>query len=409
VAEDPRDPTDVDVVHQPSLPSLELPEYHGRQPVGMKTSVNGAGNRISRPHSIGDRVVAVIELKVKTAGHEETDDGLVYAEKHKVVDFFEVQGDPGARLLSAVRNAYRTADDAKSGREPLPDLGTAGVTDASGVALTPSELAELAGLDPVRAMLDDDATPVVVLYSDGARELWPDDFDAGAPRPTAGEKFDAPGEGPAAYVYVEKLLHAETGETVAEWTPEQEDARLLELEEEQAAEEARAEGRTTPDDVDGEPIGQEVDEEAPLDDWEIAGEEVDDLEDIEDGDTVEDFDEGLEPMASPELPEETDDDEDQGADVVDFPGAAAKLAAELDEPDDVDFALIDRKITEIVPELDHIGDLRQARRLVEAEKRGRGRGLKPRSSLLDALHARVAELEAEQAMADGPDDDGEAF
>lgn len=407
MAEDPRDPTDVDVAHQPSLPSLELPEYHGRQPVGMKTSVNGAGNRISRPHSIGDRVVAVIELKVKTAGHEETDDGLVYAEKHKVVDFFEVQGDPGARLLSAVRNAYRTADDAKSGREPLPDLGTAGVTDASGVALTPSELAELAGLDPVRAMLDDDATPVVVLYSDGARELWPDDFDGGAPRPTAGEKFDAPGDGPADYVYVEKLLHAETGETVAEWTPEQEDARLLELEEQQAAEEARAES-STPDDVDGTTIPQEVDEEAPLDDWEIAGEEVDDLEDLEDGDTVEDFDEGLEPMASPEpeLPE--DDDDDQGADVVDFPGAAAKLAAELAEPDDTDYALVDRKVPEVVAGLAHIGDLNQARRLVEAEKRGRGRGLKPRSSLLDALHARVAELEAEQAMADGPDD-GEAF
>lgn len=408
MAEDPRDPTDVDVAHQPSLPSLELPEYHGRQPVGMKTSVNGAGNRISRPHSIGDRVVAVIELKVKTAGHEETDDGLVYAEKHKVVDFFEVEGDPGARLLSAVRNAYRSADDAKSGREPLPDLGTAGVTDASGVALTPSELAEIAGLDPVRAMLDNDATPVVVLYSDGARELWPDDFDGDAPRPTAGEKFDAPGDGPAAYVYVEKLLHAETGETVAEWTPEQEDARLLELEDQLAAEEARAES-STPDDVDGTTIPQEVDEEAPLDDWEIAGEEVDDLEDIADGDTVEDFDEGLEPMATaePELPEETDD-EDQGAGVVDFPGAAAKLAAELAEPNDDDFRLVDRKIPEIVDELHRVGDLNQARRLVEAEKRGRGRGLQPRKTLLDALHARVAELEAEQAMADGPDD-GEAF
>jgi hypothetical protein len=78
--ENPPAPTDsVDVIVQPTLPTLELPEYHGRKAVGMKTSVNGAGNRISRSHEIGERVVLVLETKVRKAGHEETDDGLVYA------------------------------------------------------------------------------------------------------------------------------------------------------------------------------------------------------------------------------------------------------------------------------------------------------------------------------------------
>jgi hypothetical protein len=32
---------------------LELPDYHGQNPVRMKSAVNGAGNRILRPHAIG--------------------------------------------------------------------------------------------------------------------------------------------------------------------------------------------------------------------------------------------------------------------------------------------------------------------------------------------------------------------
>lgn len=240
---------EVGITHQPALPELELPEYHGRKPVGMKTSVNGAGNRLSRAHDIDDRVVLVIEARVKKAGHESTDDGLLYAESLKVVDLFEIQGDAGRRLLSGVRQAYRTADDQGKGRKALPittidpETGLEVVTDGSGVVLTPADLAEIRG-EPLAAMTDDRMTPVVVVFSDGLRNIWPDEFDTDTARPSAGDRFEA--EDPeAAQVHVAKLLNAETGETIEEWTDEQENARLLEMETELGQAEARADREAT--------------------------------------------------------------------------------------------------------------------------------------------------------------------
>ncbi len=198
---------EVEVVAQPTLPTLELPPYHGRNPKGMRTSLTGAGSRITRSHGIGDRVVLVVEAKVRSAGHVDTDDGLIYEEKLKVLDLYELDRDPGARLLSTVRSAYRTADDALNGKVAAAhggvDLTDVGYTDASGVVLTPKEIAALRG-DPVRALITEELTPAVVEWSDGSRELWPDDFAKDAPRPTVG---DMRGD-----VHVEALLHHETGE-----------------------------------------------------------------------------------------------------------------------------------------------------------------------------------------------------
>lgn len=356
----PTDEVDVTTREQ-TLPTLELPEYHGRSPVGMKTSLNGAGNRVTREHSIGDRVVLVIEAKVKKAGHEETDDGLIYAEVLKVIDLFEIQGDPGRRLISAVRQSYRTADDEANGREPLPDLGAAGITDASGVALTPAELGELRG-DPVRAMLDDSKTPVVVVYSDGARELWPDDFGADAPRPNPGERFEAADD---VEVHVREILHGETGETLEVWTDEQEDAYLLELEERLAAEERAEEAEEELDEGDDlDAAAEKAFEEAPL-----PGE-----------DEVPD---NVTPIGTP----------------------GAELAAELNEPDDDDFAFVDRKIDELEEALVPVGDEKRLERLLEAEKRGRGRGLKPRAGALSAIEARLSDAEKAASMIDRPEED----
>lgn len=370
---DDRAPTDVDVSIQPTLPTLELPDYHGRKPVGMKTSVNGAGTRITRGHSIDDRIVFVVEAEVKKAGHEQTDDGLVYSEVLKVMDLFEIGGEPGKRLLSAVRVSYRTADDQREGRTSIPELETAGVTDSSGVVLTEAELAELRG-DPVRAMLSDSMTPVVVLYSDGARELWPDDFDANAPRPHVGERFETEDEGPVAYVYVEKLLHAETGETLAEWTREEEEARLLELEQRTEAEEKAV---AATDKVRSEVLGDRV-VDRPVPD-ELGTEP---LLPGEQG-----YAEGLEPLADPDV--RFEDDEDGFADVVnvDFPP----------EPSTEDFAFVDREISEVKTLLAEVTDLPEARRILEAEKRGRGRGLKTRKGAVDLILGRIAELEKEPA------------
>ena len=382
-------PTDqVDVTNAPSLPGLELPEYHGRRAVGMKTSVNGAGNRISRSHEIGERVVLVLETKVRKAGHEETDDGLVYAETLKVVDLFEVQGEPGKRLLSTVRQAYREADDERLGRTPLPlEDGVEVTTAADGTVLTPAELAELRG-DPAAALTDERLSPVVVVYSDGARELWPDDFETGAARPKAGDRFELEGEeGPAAYVYAKEILHAETGERLEVWTDEQENDRLLELErseeeKERAAtvtERARTEVRPRPDDERVEILDDLTDPDVILDDLPEEPEFHDgNPEDFDPPlpDEPEGFDAGLEPLEPKE----------ELADVVEgnFPA----------EPTPDDYAFVDRQIDELPDLLEQVSDLDEARRILEAEKRGRGRNLKTRKGAVDLILRRIAELEA---------------
>lgn len=325
----------VDLTVQPTLPTLELPEYRGRKPIGMKTSINGAGNRVSRPHGIDDRVVLVLEAEVKRAGHEKTDGGLVYAEVLKVRDLFEISGDVGLRLLSTVRQQYRVAEDDREGRQPMP--GVAGWTDESGTVVSPEELAELRG-DPARAMGDERVTPVVVLFSDGARQLWPEEFDAGEARPVVGDRYadERFGGGPASYVYVAKLLHADTGETLEEWTDAQEEVRSSLA----SWSSIRREPVTSPR------TGSSPRESTPA---EIA---------------------------------RAGDAPDEGfADVVAFTGPTADH-----------YKFIDRNAPDIKIDLPGITDRDYLMRLIKAEENGRGRGLKPRKGVLDMIGRRSAEL-----------------
>ena len=321
-------PDVADVVHQPTLPALELPEYHGRAPVGMKTAVSGAGNRVTRPHGIGDRVVLVIEAKVKKAGYEETDDGLVYAETLKVVDLFELDRDPGARLISTVRSAYRTAEDSIKGRAAIPDLGDVGYTDANGVVLTPKEVAALRG-DPVRVLVTEGLTPAVVVFDDGHRDLWPDDYDKDEPRPFVGQTYHP---GTKDEISVVELLHHVTGERL-EIPPEV--VELIEVLDD-AAEADEVAGWDDADPFDSEPF--EVDE-------------------------------------TPEAPA--------------LPGEEA-LADEL--PNAAAFEFVDCTIPELRAKLAEVADPVLLRRFLNAEKQGRGRALKYRQGALDAIHARLAEV-----------------
>lgn len=346
------------VIHQPTLPTMELPDYHGRKPVGMKTALAGAGTRVTRPHTIGDRIVLVIEARVKSASHEDTNDGLVYSEKLKVLDLFELDPGQGSRLISTVRSLYRTGEDAIKGRRPIPDLGDTGYTDASGVVLTPAEVAELRG-DPIRAILSPELTPAVVVYDDGARDLWPDDYPKDAPRPKIGEKY-LTDNGDA---IVTELLHHETGEKLAEAgadvvpspAPElDENPEVPQPEQEPPLEPARAHLAAVPDLPD--PAAPETDPYAgdlgdDADGWETA--------------------EPLRPLTAEE--EET-----------------ARIEALL--PTSADFAFVDCQIPELLGKLAAVTDLASARRIELAEKQGRGRGLKARAGAMTAIGKRVAEL-----------------
>jgi len=339
-----------EVEHQPTLPDLELPDYHGRSPIGMRTALTGAGNRVARAHGIGDRVVLVIEAKVKKAGHEDTDDGLVYVETHKVVDLFELDRDPGARLLSHLRSQYRQAKDAADGKVPIDGLRDEGWTDANGVVLTAQELAERRG-DPVALLGAQDATPAVVVYENGDRALWPDEYARDFPRPRAGDIHEGRD--------VVELLHHETGEIL-------EDLR-----------------RPTPieDIVDVEILEADApDEEAEP----FPAGEVEPYEkaDTPEPDYVEDEDGFAMPVAPYEKPE-------QPAEAPPLPGEEV-LA--LREPNDLDVAFVDTTVPLLVAKLADVDDVARLWRLAEAEKQGRGRGLQARKGALDALYARLAEL-----------------
>lgn len=340
------------VIHQPTLPTLELPDYHGRKPVGMKTALAGAGTRVTRPHTIGDRVVLVIEAKVKAGGHEDTDDGIVWVEKLRVVDLFELDPAQGSRLISTVRSLYRTADDAVKGRRPLPDLGETGYTDGSGVVLTPAEVAELRG-DPVRAILSPELTPAVVVYDDGARDLWPDDYPKDAPRPKIGDKYLTE-NGDA---LVTELLHHETGEALEETFTPTDLAPFVEAIEQDLRDIAKASAPhlaavpDLPPAADEDPYSGDLGDAA--DGWETA--------------------EPLRPLTAEE--EET-----------------RRIEATL--PTSADFAFVDVQISELLGKLAAVTDLDHARRIEKAERQGRGRGLKPRAGAMTAIGKRLAELEA---------------
>lgn len=345
------DPDDDTVVthQQPTLPAFELPDYHGRTPVGMRTSLAGAGTRVTRAHTIGDRVVLVIEARVKNAAHEETDDGLVYSEKLKVLDLFELEPVQGSRLLTTIRSIYRTGEDKARGRAPLSGLGDVGYTDASGVVLTPDEIAELRG-DPVRALLAPELTPAVVVYDSGARDLWPDDYPKDAPRPRVGQTvFTETGD-----AVVAKLLNHETGEeldVVAEAESFEQAEALLEQ-------------HTPADDGDPDPFP---------------------------------------PAAEvPELPEPDPfagslDDDAAGWEDPD-PATAERLAAEADNvgglPTDRDLALLDAPARDVLAEIAACTDPGQLARMLTGERSGRGKKKAQRPAVVKALVARIAELGA---------------
>lgn len=312
---------------QEALPGIgELPEYHGKQPVGMRTTLAGAGNRVAAPHTIGDRVVLVVEARVKAAGHKDTDGGLLYVETLKVADVFELGNDEGARLLATMRSLHR--HDATT--SPLPTLGDVGYTDASGVVLTPDELAALRG-DPVRAILSPELTPVVVVYEDGSRDGWPDDYAKDCPRPKAGERWTTDrGE-----LLVMQILHHETGEAL-EVAP---DAVFV----------------TQPPEPEDEPSAEVI----AFPNSRPAPGDVPDLPD------------------QWETPDRRDPEE---------------IAADDLLPTKADLDAVNVPLTKLGEVLAGVTDRAHALRLVKAEQQGRGIAAKPRAKAVAMLEAHAAKL-----------------
>ncbi len=220
------------IVAQPTLPGLELPAHFGRDPVTQTTKINGAGARFLGQHETGTRVIFLVEARCRAAGPftVNADGALDYAETHTITDLFELPGASGPRLLSTLRQVHRT-DETGEAREAHEDADR--FTDDEGVLLSAGEVQALRE-DPFSALLEPRLSPVVIRYSDGARELWPEEFDANAPRPVAGDYFaNEAGD----RVFVSELLDAVTGEAIETWSEEEEAGRLKTLEDKLAAEE----------------------------------------------------------------------------------------------------------------------------------------------------------------------------
>jgi hypothetical protein len=220
---------------QPTLPTLELPEFEGLLPVGVVTKLTGAGERIGRAIHHDDRVVLLVEAELVDVRHPKTKDGIKRHQVLKVADLYEVEGAEGRRLLTMMRENYRKADDARHNRRVLTEgVGTirvpAGVTDDHGHPLDEEALAEVRGDRFVEAMADPGLDPVVVVFDDRSSRYWPDDFDPGASKPAPGSFVGD--------LQVREWLDPDSEDVVAEWTDEEEDARLARLEAEALAEEA---------------------------------------------------------------------------------------------------------------------------------------------------------------------------
>ncbi len=227
---------DIDI--QTAMPE-PIPEFEGIRPVGVVTRVNGTGERITRGMHLGERGVLVVEYEVSNVGHGRTAQGVKRIQTLGSLDLFELEGRAGQRILNALRQAHKASDDLRHGRADLlgEHAGQAGWkmtpdgwTDSTGRLLSDEELAEIRGTLIEKAANDPQLDPVALVFSDGSRTLWPDDYPAGTARPWAA---DFVGE-----LQVREVLDGMTGEQLAVWTEDDEDERLRLLEEAAAAEEA---------------------------------------------------------------------------------------------------------------------------------------------------------------------------
>lgn len=197
-----------DVSEELPIATPHLPEFEGTIPVGVITSLTGVSQRINRALHLGEKVIGLFEADVDEIKHKRTKEGVKRHQSVKVLELFEFEDRTGRRLLNHLKERYRHAEGVDplpfkyAGDEAMVDGIVEGRTDASGVAMTPTEAAEL-GLS---------TDPVVVIFDDESRACWPDDFPKGTTRPTTlGKRMVVPGRVSGELGEVVQLLDFLTG------------------------------------------------------------------------------------------------------------------------------------------------------------------------------------------------------
>lgn len=219
-------------------PLYQLPEINGVIPVKLVGKLKSAKtDRLARwPHR-GERIVLVVEV---LAGDWQLNRKDELIQSLDVEDIYPLGEDRGQDLLREARTSYRVAEDQRLGREPLPfdetEAPTAFVA-ADGTVMLASEVAAVQGVTEARGVDIDPAGDVLTVeFTDGQRGLWPDDWaGSGQSLACVGGWMRPPGARDTAQV---ARFRDVDGDVVDEWKPEDEAARLSQLEQDVAAAEA---------------------------------------------------------------------------------------------------------------------------------------------------------------------------
>jgi hypothetical protein len=181
--------------------------FDGFDTDSITTTISGVASRITRPLHHREVITVVAQVEVTALSFPATKSGIARRQSGAVLDAFELSGKAGRHLVNELKQAHDPS--------PLPfgakadaaivDAVVAGVTDGSGIVVTPGDRDAL-GLAG--------SGTVAVIFAGGARCAWPDDFAKDIGQPKIGDVVEVPGAG--ADDEVTELLDMATGQPLVE-------------------------------------------------------------------------------------------------------------------------------------------------------------------------------------------------
>lgn len=201
------DDTPAEDTPRPVYQAADLGEFEGRKVGAVANRLAATDVDIARALHHGDTVLLFVQAKVADVGFRA--DGTLTRTQKLVADTIleVVDRDWGDETLTRLRRAKLRDDDAAQGRTAM------GIkTTADGVVLTPGDLGDDGPLP-----LPPDDGEVVVVFADGERALWPDEFAVDVDRPGVGDRLSIADEDVVRTVV--QLLDPVRGDVIAEADP----------------------------------------------------------------------------------------------------------------------------------------------------------------------------------------------
>lgn len=206
----------------------DLGEYKGLPIAGHALALKGAGDGLSKAMRVsptdldpGEEIDLLVRAKAGNVTHKVDDidapsswtiEQSLTAQTITIVSREFADDRIAQQLLAEAK--LKEDDERKRGIHKLPgtgigDKGDLVHVDENGVLLTAAEVAERRG-DGRPVFEQGPLAPVVVVFDDGSRLGWPDEYPKGDPRPRRGDTH------PDTDAVVDHLLDHDTGEVVVE-------------------------------------------------------------------------------------------------------------------------------------------------------------------------------------------------